>query len=316
MVFQFFKSSYAKVKSALSRTRSFFGDTLRQLFQRPINEETLEQLEKLLYEADFGVKTAQELTQRIRELHRSNPSLQTTEYLKVLREDLTSILTRYSSQLVEISPDQLPLVILIVGVNGNGKTTSLAKLANMFNLNGKKTLVGAADTFRAAAIEQLDTWAQRAKVDIVKGMPNSDPAAVAFDAVQAGKSRGCDVVLIDTAGRLHNKIPLMQELAKIRRSCQKASGTGPHETLLVLDATTGQNAIEQAKQFHQFTPISGLILTKLDGTAKGGIIIAIQRELGIPVKFIGTGEELDDLQPFDPQSFVDNLFDFNQRSEN
>ena len=311
MVFQFFKSSYAKVKSALSRTRSFFGETLGHLFQRPINEETLEQLEKLLYEADFGVKTAQELTEKIRELHRTNPSSQTVDYLKLLRDDLTTILTQYSSELVTVPQEQLPLVILVVGVNGNGKTTTLAKLANMFHLSGKKTLVGAADTFRAAAIEQLDTWAKRANVDIVKGMPNSDPAAVAFDAVYAGKSRGCDVVLVDTAGRLHNKIPLMQELAKICRSCQKASGSGPHETLLVLDATTGQNAIEQAKQFHKFTPITGLVLTKLDGTAKGGIIVAIQRELAIPVKFIGTGEGLDDLQPFDAKSFVDNLFEAN-----
>jgi len=311
MVFQFFKSSYAKVKSALSRTRSFFGETLGHLFQRPINEETLEQLEKLLYEADFGVKTAQELTEKIRKLHRTNPSSQTGDYLKLLRDDLTTILTQYPSELVSIPQEQLPLVILVVGVNGNGKTTTLAKLANMFHLSGKKTLVGAADTFRAAAIEQLDTWAKRANVDIVKGMPNSDPAAVAFDAVYAGKSRGCDVVLVDTAGRLHNKIPLMQELAKICRSCQKASGSGPHETLLVLDATTGQNAIEQAKQFHKFTPITGLVLTKLDGTAKGGIIVAIQRELAIPVKFIGTGEGLDDLQPFDAKSFVDNLFEAN-----
>lgn len=311
MVFQFFKSSYAKVKEALSRTRSFFGETLRNLFQRPIDENTLEQLEQILYEADFGVKTAQELTQKIRELHRANPSLQTADYIKVIQEDLTAILTKYPAQLAEIPDDQLPLVILVVGVNGNGKTTSLAKLAHMFALSGKKTLVGAADTFRAAAIEQLDSWAKKANVEIVKGLPNSDPAAVAFDAVYAAKSRACDVVLIDTAGRLHNKVPLMQELAKIRRSCQKASGSGPHETLLALDATTGQNAIEQAKQFHKFTPITGLILTKLDGTAKGGIIVAIQRELAIPVKFIGTGEGLDDLQPFDAKSFVDNLFESN-----
>lgn len=309
MVMQFLKTSYAKVKTALSRARSFFGEKLSLIFQRPINEETLEQLERLLYEADFGVQTAMELTNKIREMHRSNPALQTTDYLSALRSDLVSVLNRYPSQLIDTPNDQLPQVILIVGVNGNGKTTSVAKLANMLQQAGKKVLVGAADTFRAAAIEQLETWARLANVEIVKGAPKSDPAAVAFDAVQAAKSRACDVVLIDTAGRLHSKIPLMQELGKIRRSCQKASISGPHETLLVLDATTGQNAIEQAKQFHHFTPITGLVLTKLDGTAKGGIIVAIQREIGIPVKFIGTGEGLEDLQPFDAQSFVNNLFE-------
>lgn len=308
MVIGFLKSSFTKVKSALSRARSFFGEKINSLFQRPINEETLEQLERLLFEADFGVQTAMELTNKVREMHKANPTLKTEDYLAALKSELVSILSRYPSQLNEISNDQLPFVILVVGVNGNGKTTSIAKLANIFRMSGKKVLVGAADTFRAAAIEQLETWAIRAEVDIVKGAPKSDPAAVAFDAVQAAKSRKCDLVLIDTAGRLHSKIPLMQELGKIRRSCHKASSSGPHETLLALDATTGQNAIEQAKQFHKFTPITGLILTKLDGTAKGGIIVAIQRELAIPVKFIGTGENIDDLQPFDPQLFVDNIF--------
>lgn len=308
MVIDFFKSSYSKVKSALSKARSYFGEKIISLFQSPISEETLEQLERLLYEADFGVKTAQELTNKVREMHKANPALKTADYLAALREELVSILSCYPTNLNEPSSDQLPFVILVVGVNGNGKTTSVAKLANFLRLSGKKVLVGAADTFRAAAIEQLEMWAEKAQVDIVKGAPKSDPAAVAFDAVFAAKSRQCDVVLVDTAGRLHSKIPLMQELSKIRRSCYKASINGPHETLLVLDATTGQNAIEQAKQFHHFTPITGLVLTKLDGTAKGGIIVAIQRELAIPVKFIGTGESIDDLQPFNPQSFVDNLF--------
>jgi fused signal recognition particle receptor len=198
---------------------------------------------------------------------------------------------------------------LIVGVNGNGKTTSVAKLANRFKINKKNVLIAAADTFRAAAVEQLDIWAQRLKVDIVKGTSHSDPAAVTFDAVQAGKSRKTDVVIIDTAGRLHTKIPLMQELAKIKRSCQKVIPNSPHETLLVLDATTGQNAIDQAKVFNEFTPITGIILTKLDGTAKGGIVISIQRQLGIPIKFIGVGEGLEDLEPFDAQNFVNALFD-------
>lgn len=308
MVIDFFKASLSKVKTALSRARSFFGEKLNSIFQQPINEETLEQLERLLYEADFGVQTAMELTNKVREMHKANPGLKTEEYLSALKLELVSMLSRYPSQLNEMKKDQLPFVILVVGVNGNGKTTSIAKLANILRANQKSVLVGAADTFRAAAIEQLETWAHRINVDIVKGAPKSDPAAVAFDAVQAAKSRKCDVALIDTAGRLHSKIPLMQELEKIRRSCHKAAGSGPHETLLVLDATTGQNAIEQAKQFNKFTPITGLILTKLDGTAKGGIIVAIQRELAIPVKFIGTGENIDDLQPFDAKSFTDNLF--------
>lgn len=309
MVLQFFKSSYSKVKSALALARSLFGEKISTLFQGKIDEEMLEKLEQLLYEADFGVQTATELTQKVRELYKSNPSLKTNDYLKALEAHLLTLLTQHPSGLKQVESDQLPMVILIVGVNGNGKTTSVAKLAHLLKQNQKKVLVGAADTFRAAAMEQLETWANRLNIDIVKGTAKSDPAAVAFDSVQAAKSRGCDVVLIDTAGRLHTKTPLMQELEKIKRSCQKASGSGPHETLLVLDATTGQNAIDQARHFHKFTPLTGLILTKLDGTAKGGIVIAIQRELGLPIKFIGVGEQIEDLQPFDPQNFVSNLFE-------
>lgn len=309
MVLQFLKSSYTKVKSALSRVRSLLGGRIQSLFQGKIDENTLEQLEQLLYEADFGVVTAVELTNHIRKLHQANPSLQTSDYVQALRDYLLKILNRYPTQLIEVPPEQAPQVILIVGVNGNGKTTSVAKLAHLLTQNSKKVLVGAADTFRAAAIEQLEMWAHRIRVDIVKGTPNSDPAAVAFDAVSAGKARHCDTVIIDTAGRLHTKTPLMQELDKIRRSCHKAWPGTPHETLLILDATTGQNAIDQAKHFHKFTPLTGLILTKLDGTAKGGIVVAIQREVGIPVKFIGLGEDLSDLQPFDPQIFVSNILD-------
>ncbi len=308
MVLQFFKSSYSKFKSALARARSLFGDKIKSLFQGKIDENTLEQLEQLLYEADFGVQTAMELTNKIRELHLANPSFKTTDYITALRTHLLSLLGQYPAGLIEVPANQLPMIILIVGVNGNGKTTSVAKLANLLTQSDKKVLVAAADTFRAAAIEQLETWAHRLNIDIVKGAPKSDPAAVAFDAVQAAKARKCDVILIDTAGRLHTKTPLMQELEKIKRSCHKASSYGTHETLLVLDATTGQNAIDQAKHFHRYTPLTGIILTKLDGTAKGGIVVAIQRELGIPIKFIGTGEQIDDLQPFDAQTFVSNLF--------
>lgn len=308
MILNFLKSSYGKVKSALSRARSFLGHSLRHLFHGKIDETTLEKLEELLYQADFGVQTAVELTNKIRALHQKNPSLKTDEYLEALKSEILTILKQYPTSLAP-SVDDRPQVILIVGVNGNGKTTSVAKLAHLFTQNGQKVLLGAADTFRAAAIEQLELWAHLTKADIVKGSPKSDPASVAFDAVSAGKARSSDYVIIDTAGRLHTKTNLMQELEKIKRSCKKVCPSAPHETLLVLDATTGQNAIDQAKQFHKFTPITGLILTKLDGTAKGGIVIAIQRELGIPVKFIGTGEGPDDLQPFDAESFVANLFD-------
>lgn len=309
MVLQFLKSNLSKFKTALSRARSLFGNKIKSLFQGKIDENTLEQLEQFLYESDFGVQTALELTNKIRDLHLANPSFKTSDYIAALRKHILDLINQYPAGLAHLPENQLPTVILIVGVNGNGKTTSTAKLANLFKQNHKKVLVGAADTFRAAATEQLEIWAQRLEIDIVKGTSKSDPASVAFDAVKAAKARNCDTVLIDTAGRLHTKTALMQELEKIRRACHKASQSGPHETLLVLDATTGQNAIDQAKHFHQFTPLTGIILTKLDGTAKGGIVIAIQRELGLPIKFIGTGEQLDDLQPFDSQLFVDNLFD-------
>lgn len=309
MVFQFLKSTYQKIKSALSKARSLLGSKLRALFKGKIDETTLEQLEQTLYEADFGVQTSQELTQKIQELYKKNPSLSTDEYLSHIQTSIIDILNKHSPSLKEIPQDNGPFIILVVGVNGNGKTTSVAKLAKLFKDQKKKVLIAAADTFRAAAIEQLTTWAERLQVEIVKGAPKSDPAAVAFDAVSAGKARQSDVVIIDTAGRLHTKTNLMQELGKIRRSCAKLIPHSPHETLLVLDATTGQNAIDQAKTFHEHTPLTGLILTKLDGTAKGGIVVSIQRQLGIPVKFVGIGENLDDFAPFDPEVFATSLFD-------
>lgn len=308
MILKFLKSSYEKLKSALSKTRSLLGEKLRALFQGSLNPETIEKIEQVLYEADLGVQTAHELTQKIQESYRKKGSLTSDEMLAIVKDEALNILKKYPPGLME-QPANSPLVILIVGVNGNGKTTSVAKLAKRFVNDGKKVLVAAADTFRAAAIEQLEIWAQRLKIDIVKGLPNGDPAAVVFDALSAAKARGSDVVIIDTAGRLHTKTHLMQELEKICRSCNKITPSSPHETLLVLDATTGQNAIDQAKIFHKFTPISGLILTKLDGTAKGGIVISIQREIGVPVKFIGIGEGADDLEPFDPESFVSALFE-------
>jgi fused signal recognition particle receptor len=309
MIFNYIKTGYEKLKSALSKTRSYLGSKIQTLFSGQIDEETLTKLEQLLYEADLGVQTAVELTNKIRALHKKNPSLKSEEILDEIRKSIALVLAQYPSKLVEIPEGESPMVILVVGVNGNGKTTSVAKLAHRFQQEKKKVLIAAADTFRAAAVEQLAIWAERLNVEIVKGKSNSDPAAVAFDAVTAGKARSCDLVIIDTAGRLHTKTNLMQELEKIKRSCKKVSSNSPHEVLLVLDATTGQNAIEQAKTFHQFTPITGLILTKLDGTAKGGIIVSIQRQLGIPVKYVGIGEGIDDLEPFDPEKFTAALFD-------
>lgn len=297
------------MKSALAKKGALLGNKIRALFKANLDAKTLEQLEQLLFEADLGLETARELTQKVQEIHQQNPALDAEGLLTAIRGDILKILSQQSSELVSVPKEEGPMVILIVGVNGNGKTTTVAKLANLFHNNKKKVLIAAADTFRAAAIEQLEVWAQRINVDIVKGKPMCDPAAVVFDAMAAGKARQADVVLIDTAGRLHTKTHLMQELEKIKRTCKKQSPNAPHETLLVLDATTGQNAIDQAKTFHQFTPITGLVLTKLDGSAKGGIVVSIYRQLGIPVKFIGIGESLDDLEPFQPESFVNALFE-------
>ncbi len=308
MVINFLKSSYEKVKSTLSKTGSLLGNKIRSLLVGEINEETLEALEQTLYEADIGVATTKHIITHVRALHLKNPQMTAEEYFNAIRDDLILLLNQLPTTLTE-APADSPTIILIVGVNGSGKTTSIAKLAQHLKSNGKKVLVSASDTFRAAAVDQLESWALRIGVDIVKGAPNGDPSAVAFDAITAAKARKADVVLIDTAGRLQNKIPLMQELEKIKRTCNKLCPGAPHETLLVLDANTGQNGIDQAKSFHDYTPLTGIILTKLDGSSKGGIVIATQKQLNLPVKFIGVGEGLDDLKPFDPSTFVTTLLE-------
>lgn len=307
MVLNFLKSSYKKVKDALTKTRSLLGNKLKSLFSKKIDQNTLDDLEQTFYESDLGLKASRELTQKIKEIYAKNPSLDGNGLIDSIKKEMILALSSTSNALNMSTIS--PTVILVVGVNGNGKTTTVAKLASLFKNENKKVLVAAADTFRAAAMEQLETWAHRLNVEIVKGQTGSDPAAVVFDALNAAIARKSDVVIIDTAGRLHTKTNLMQELEKIRKICQKIHPNSPHETLLILDATTGQNAIDQAKTFHQFTPISGLILTKLDGTAKGGIVFSIYKELGIPVKFIGVGENLEDLEPFHPENFVNALFD-------
>ena len=243
-----------------------------------------------------------ELTEALRIHSKTNPD--PASFLDVIRQRLLDVLGP-QTPIPPISSS--PHVVLVVGINGSGKTTTLAKLAYYYHSLGKRVLVAAADTFRAAAVEQLETWARRIGVDIVKSQSNSDPSSVAFDAIAAAKARGIDVVLIDTAGRLQTKTDLMQELAKVRRICQKQLPDAPHETLLILDATVGQNALDQARIFHQFTPITGIILTKLDGSAKGGIAVAIRKELKIPILWVGLGEKEDDLVPFDPEHYVNAL---------
>ncbi len=300
-MFEFIK----KIFSPFSKMRSLLGEKIVALFSKKVDESSYAHLEQLLYEADVGPYIAEELVQKLRTHMRKNPDPSTI--LPFLKEQM---------QIYFVSPSPLPNhhphVIVFVGVNGSGKTTSLAKLAFHYHKAGKKVLIAAGDTFRAAAVEQLETWSKRIGVNIVKAQSHGDPSAVAFDALTAAKARDIDVVLIDTAGRLQNKTDLMHELSKLRRICQKQIPDSPHETLLVIDATIGQNAIDQARTFHQFTPITGIVLTKLDGSAKGGIAIPIQKELKIPILWVGLGEREDDFIPFDRDRYLDGLLGENQ----
>ncbi len=305
----FFKTGYKKIKQALSKTRSALGLKIRALFGKPWDDSTLEHLEQILYEADLGTPCVDDFITYLKSELRLKPAADLETILSLLKQRSLEILKTPSL----INPPEpepgIPLVILVIGINGSGKTTSIAKLGLNFQTQGKKILLGAGDTFRAAAIDQLTLWANRLGADIVKSNPGSDPSAVAFDALTAAKARKTDIVLLDTAGRLQNKTDLMQELEKIKRTCNRIIPGSPHEILLVLDATTGQNALDQAKVFHSFVPLTGLILTKLDGSAKGGIILSIYKELGIPVKWIGVGENAEDLIPFDAESYVEALLD-------
>jgi fused signal recognition particle receptor len=302
----FFKNRLQKIKDALSKTRSALGFRLKALSGRPWDEETFEELEQILYEADLGGACAQDLINHLKSQLRLKSAHDLPAIISLLKERASTILSQCPQQ----TPiTRSPHIILIVGVNGSGKTTSIAKLAHNFSKQGKKVLVAAGDTFRAGAIDQLSHWAEKLDVDIIKSKPGGDPSGVAFDALSAAQSRGLDIVIIDTAGRLQNKTDLMHELEKVRRVCQKHTLESPHETLLVLDATTGQNAVDQAEVFHKFTPLTGIILTKLDGSAKGGVILSIYKKLGIPVKWIGVGEGAEDLLPFDVNDYVNALFD-------
>jgi fused signal recognition particle receptor len=305
-MFSFLKSSVNKIKKALAKTRNIFSDKLRVLFCKPLSEETLEELERILFEADLGSSCALLFTGKIKTFAQRHPEAKTDVLLEEMKTYAKEIFRTPLPQAVKVQ--ESPHVILVVGVNGSGKTTTCAKLAKHYQSQGKKVLLAAGDTFRAAAIDQLEIWANRLNIDLVKGQPGGDPSAVIFDAITSAKSKGMDIVIADTAGRLQSKTDLMQELAKVRRTCAKVLPHAPHDTLLILDATTGQNALDQAKVFHEFTPLTGLILTKLDGSAKGGIVLAIRHQMSLPIMFIGVGEGFDDLMPFEPDSYIDALF--------
>lgn len=301
---KFFQVGYEKIKGALSKTRSALSAQLKRLFKNPLDEKTFEELEKILYEADLGSFLSADFTEAVRAFLKKAPQSSFEEILDFLYERSLNILEAPPKISQKPLTANEPKVILVVGVNGSGKTTSIAKLAKSFKEEGEKVLMAAGDTFRAAATEQLSIHATHLGIDLVKGQTGSDPSAVVYDALTAGKARGATVIMIDTAGRLQNKTDLMNELQKIQRTCQKVIPGSPHETFLVIDATSGQNAIDQAEIFHQFTPLSGLLLAKLDGTAKGGIALAIYKKLGIPIKWVGTGEKANDLMPFDAKSYA------------
>ncbi len=298
-----------KFREGLTKTRDAFVDRVDDLFSRrkKIDEDFYEELEEILIGADVGVNTVLKLIDQLRAEVKKRKIEDPAELQPILSEKLIELLKGDADAGLKLNPNGLS-VILFVGVNGVGKTTTIGKMAHMFKSQGKKVLMAAGDTFRAGAIEQLETWGERVGVDVIKQQSGADPAAVMFDAVQAAKTRNVDILLCDTAGRLQNKVNLMEELNKIYRVIQREVPDAPHEVILVLDATTGQNALSQAKLFGDKTGLTGLVLSKLDGTAKGGIVVAIRQELSLPVKFVGLGEKMDDLQPFDSEQFVHALF--------
>ena len=298
---------FEKLKNGLFKTKNAIVDKIDGLFKRfaKVDEDLFDELEELLISADIGVNTTEEILDELRDTVKENRIKEAED----VKNELYSILRRMIGEHEPLKLDTKPSVILVIGVNGVGKTTSIGKISAELKRQGKKVVVAAADTFRAAAAEQLTVWCERAGVDIVKQAAGADPASVVFDAISSVKSKKADVLIIDTAGRLHNKKNLMNELEKIDRVISRELEGSSRETLLVLDATTGQNAVIQAKEFKGASNITGLILTKLDGTAKGGIIISVKKELGIPVKFIGIGEQIDDMKPFDAKEFAEALFE-------
>lgn len=300
--------------AGLEKTKtSFFGKLTRAIAGKSkVDEEVLDQLEEILITSDVGTDTTIDIIRRIEERVARDKYVSTDELHRILKEEIGALLTQSGNDDTEgfvIPNDHKPYVIMVVGVNGVGKTTTIGKLAYQFKKAGLKVVLGAADTFRAAAVEQLVIWGERVGVPVIKQQMGSDPASVAYDTVSSAKAQGADVVLIDTAGRLHNKVGLMNELTKIKKVMQKVVPDAPDEILLVLDGSTGQNAYEQAKQFIKATDVTSLAITKLDGTAKGGVVIGISHQLKVPVKYIGLGEKMTDLQPFNRTEFVESLFE-------
>ncbi len=313
--FSFFSkdNNKEKLNKGLEKTKeSVFSRISRAIIGKSkVDEEVLDNLEEILITSDVGVETTLRIIKRIEERVSKDKFMSTSELNSILREEISALLSENSSGEIadfDVESNNLPYVIMVVGVNGVGKTTTIGKLAHQFKKKGYSVMLGASDTFRAAAVDQLSIWADRVGVPVVSHGMNADPAAVAFDTLKSAVAKNVDVVIIDTAGRLHNKINLMNELSKIRNVMKKVIPDAPHEILLVLDASTGQNAIEQAKQFTVATDVNALALTKLDGTAKGGVVIGISDQFKIPVKYIGVGEKIDDLQVFNSKEFVDSLF--------
>ena len=301
---------FQRLKEGLSKSRETWVQKIGTIFQnRQWDEKSLDDMEESLLTADVGVKATDKLMQALRRQSPGDIEDLSQDMMAKLQAAMIDILRGSVAPPKRAPLSVRPWVIIFLGVNGVGKTTTIGKLAAQYRADGKKVLLVAGDTFRAAAIEQLDAWGKRVGVDVVKHKAGADPSAVVFDGMQAAKSRNVDVLLIDTAGRLHTKVHLVDELKKIRRVITRELPDAPHETLLVLDATTGQNGLQQARVFKEATDISGIVLTKLDGTAKGGVIIGIYEELGVPVQFIGVGEDVEDLQPFEPESFVEALFE-------
>lgn len=310
-IFSFFSKKEKKevLDAGLEKTKaSVFSKLTRAIAGKSkVDDEVLDNLEEVLISSDVGVDTTLEIISRIQERVARDKYVSTTELGRILRQEVAALLASHETAPAATGAPK-PYVIMVVGVNGVGKTTTIGKLAYLFTQAGKKVYLGAADTFRAAAVEQLCIWGERVGVPVVKQQMGSDPASVAFDTLNSAVAGGADVVLIDTAGRLHNKVGLMNELTKIKKVMQKVVPDAPHEVLLVLDGSTGQNAFEQAKQFTRATEVTALAITKLDGTAKGGVVIGISNQLKVPVKYIGLGEKMTDLQPFDSREFVDSLF--------
>ena len=298
-----------KLKSGVQKTRAGLVNALEDALQgrKEIDAELLDELESTLISADIGVRTTEEILERIRQRVERHQLADAAELKGMIREHLLEILA--ASERAPVHVAEPPAVILMVGVNGSGKTTTIGKLAQRFKNEHRSVLLCAADTFRAAAIEQLEVWAERTGTQLVRQGPGSDPSAVVFDAVQAAKARKVDCVIVDTAGRLQTKEHLMAELHKMTRTARKVIPDAPHEVLLVLDATTGQNGLEQARKFTESSGVTGIVLTKLDGTAKGGIVVAIARELNLPIRYVGVGEKVDDLLPFDSEKFIESLFE-------